>query len=174
MSSELTNDEKLTNAETMRHILTVRTLLGGCVQEVVQRGHDHDRSKLADPEATMFNEFTRKLAKSEYGSDEYKGFLKDMGPALEHHYAHNRHHPEHFEDGIAGMNLFDLLEMLCDWKAATLRHETGDIHKSLEFNKTRFEMPEALHRLLKNTLPVIEQIALDANAAASYPHIEDN
>lgn len=172
MPSELTNDEKLTNAETMRHILTVRTLLGGCVQEVVQRGHDHDRSKLDDPEATMFAKYTKILAGLEYNSPEYKQSLKDMGPALDHHYAHNRHHPEHFEDGIAGMNLFDLLEMLCDWKASTLRHETGDIHRSLEINKDRFEMPEAIYRLLKNTLPVIEQIAVAANASASYPHIE--
>lgn len=358
-SPELTDEELLTNAETMRHILTVRTLLAECASTLITRGTEHDRSKLADPEAVMFNEFTRKLAKSEYGSDEYKGFLKEMGPALEHHYRFNAHHPEHvdrdiewrpvvgfeetyevsnmgdvrsvtrevdvggrfkrkvpgqpmtahlnafgyprmqlaagggkrknvfvhvlvagafvlnsdskpevnhkngnkidnraanlewatrcennqhahdtglnpspakwviicpeqdlvtlganemerqlrqrgietFSSGIwraatkggehkglafeskllaehrrsqmLGMNLFDLLEMLVDWKAATLRHETGDIHRSLELNAKRFEMPDALVRLLANTIPVLEELAERSNAGASYPHVAD-
>ena len=30
-----------------------------------------------------------------YGSDEYKACLTEMKPALDHHYAANRHHPEH-------------------------------------------------------------------------------
>ena len=79
---ELTDEEKLTNAETMRHILTVRTLLGECASALLVRGTEHDRSKLEDPEAATFNEFTRKLAKCEYLSDEYKGFLDSMKPAL--------------------------------------------------------------------------------------------
>ncbi|HUU23719.1 MAG TPA: DUF5662 family protein [Phycisphaerae bacterium] len=168
-----TDEEKITNAETMRHILTVRTLLAECASSLIARGTEHDRSKLADPEAAMFNEYTRKLAKSEYGSDEYKGFLKEMGPALEHHYAHNRHHPEWHDEGVAGMDLFDLLEMLCDWKAATLRHETGDIRKSLEINAKRFGMPESLVRLLANTIPAVEEMAGRSNAGASYPHVEE-
>ena len=40
---------------------------------------------------------------------------------IEHHYAVNSHHPEHYEAGIAGMSLFDLIEMLVDWKAASER-----------------------------------------------------
>lgn len=169
----LTDEERLTNAETMRHVLTVRSLLAECASALLARGTEHDRSKLEAPEAAMFNEFTRKLAGSEYGSDEYKGFLKEMGPALEHHYRHNRHHPEWHDDGVAGMDLFDLLEMLCDWKAATLRHETGDIRRSLEINAGRFGMPEALARLLANTIPALEAMAARSNVAASYPHVEE-
>lgn len=33
---------------------------------------------------------------------------------LDHHYQNNDHHPEHFELGINGMNLLQLLEMLAD------------------------------------------------------------
>ena len=33
----------------------------------------------------------------------------------------NRHHPEYYEDGIAGMTLVDLEEMLSDWEAASHR-----------------------------------------------------
>lgn len=170
---ERTESEQLTNAETMRHILTVRSLLSECASVLIARGREHDQTKLEDPEAPIFDEFTRKLGGCEYGSEEYKGFLKAMGPALQHHYAHNRHHPEHFgEEGMAGMNLFDLLEMLCDWKASTLRHKTGDIRKSLKINAKRFGMSEWIVRLLANTIPMLEHLAADANVAASYPHVD--
>jgi hypothetical protein len=36
------------------------------------------------------------------------------------------------------MNLVDIVEMFCDWCAATLRHENGDIKKSLGINQKRF------------------------------------
>ena len=35
-----------------------------------------------------------------YGSPEYKASLKELGPALEHHYKENKHHPEHWLNGI--------------------------------------------------------------------------
>jgi len=44
-----------------------------------------------------------------------------MKPALEHHYALYRHHPEHFQNGIDDMNLIDLVEMFADWKASSER-----------------------------------------------------
>jgi hypothetical protein len=65
----------------------------------------HDLSKTQDPELAVFNEYTPKLKDSTYGSDEYKGYLAAMGEGLRHHYAANRHHPEHFTDGVDGMTL---------------------------------------------------------------------
>ena len=46
-------------------------------------------------------------------------------PAIDHHYANNRHHPEHWPNGINDMTLMDLIEMLADWKAATARNKNG-------------------------------------------------
>jgi hypothetical protein len=81
------------------------------------------------------------------------GFLRDMKPALDHHYANNRHHPEHFgEEGIDGMNLFDVLEMFIDWTASTRRHADGDIAKSIEINKKRFGMSDQLAQIFRNTV----------------------
>lgn len=82
--------------------------------------------------------------------------LAEIKPALEHHYANNTHHPEFYPDGIRGMSLLDLVEMLCDWKAATLRHADGDIRKSIEINQSRFKYSDELKQVLLNTLPVIE------------------
>lgn len=54
--------------------------------------------------------------------------------------------------GIYGMDLFDLMEMLCDWKAAGMRHDDGDIMESLRINKERFEIGPQLDAILRNTV----------------------
>lgn len=137
--------------ETLEHIAMVRRLLWELGYELLCRGVDHDKSKLEEPEKSMYDEFTPKLKELTYGSEEYKESLKGMGVALEHHYEHNSHHPEHYTDGVDGMNLLDLLEMLSDWKAAGLRHKDSSMAKSIEINRTRFRMSEQLVHILENT-----------------------
>lgn len=53
--------------------------------------------------------------------------------------------------GINGMDLFDILEMFFDWKAATERHNDGNIYKSLEYNKGRFNLSDQLFNIYWNT-----------------------
>ena len=142
--------------KTLRHIETVRNYLNLVIKEFIVRGELHDQSKLQEPELSIFDEFTSRLRGITYGSDEYRECMKKMKPAIDHHNENNRHHPEHFPNGIAGMNLIDLLEMLCDWKAATLRHNDGDIRRSLEINSKRFGFPEGLREILSNTVDWIE------------------
>jgi hypothetical protein len=142
--------------DTYRHIQTVRRLLGVVIRDLLRRQEQHDQSKLESPEVEVFDEFTSKLAGSTYGSDEYKQFLAAMKEGLEHHYAYNSHHPEHYPDGVRGMSLLDLTEMLCDWKAATLRHNDGDIRKSIEINQQRFGYSDELKQILLNTLDLLE------------------
>ena len=104
------------------------------------------------PELDIFVEYTPKLANTTYGSDEYKEHLQGMRKGLKHHYKINSHHPEHYNNGINGMCLLDLIEMLSDWKAATERHADGDIIKSLEINKERFGISDQLYEVLLNTV----------------------
>lgn len=138
--------------DTYEHIDKVRGLLLACAADLLRRAHDHDRSKLVDPELATFDEFTPKLKDLVYGSDEYKACLKAMGPALAHHYAENSHHPEHYEKGIRGMTLPDVVEMLCDWKAASLRTKNGDLRSSLDLNQKRFDYSDDLQAIFRNTL----------------------
>jgi hypothetical protein len=149
--NNLTLEQKATNFETMRHIERVRNLLCIVIDQIQVRGIMHDQSKLMTPEVEAFTEFTGKLAKSTYGSAEYNAFREAMKPALDHHYARNRHHPEHHKAGINDMNLVDLVEMLCDWKAASERHDNGNILKSIETNASRFDLTPQLVRILENT-----------------------
>lgn len=138
--------------DTKQHIDSVRENIGELIQDLFVRAVRHDESKLSEPEKSLFDEFTPKLRDSTYGSDEYKGFLESMGSALQHHYQVNSHHPEHYKNGIDGMDLIDILEMLADWKAATTRHANGDIRKSLEINRSRFNISDQLYEILKNTV----------------------
>lgn len=137
--------------ETLAHIARVSELLAQVEAELQHRGQIHDASKLVDPELETFNEYTPKLKNSTYGSEEYGGYLKGMGVGLRHHYENNRHHPEHFPNGINDMTLMDLMEMLADWKAATERHDDGDLARSLGIQKGRFHISQQLADVLWNT-----------------------
>lgn len=164
--------------DTMQHIENVQAFLGEIQANIAIRSLLHDRSKLQSPEKEMFDEFTPKLCALTYGSMAYRQALVDMGPALEHHYVNNTHHPEHYgyaecdlcfthhprdhegrcntcqhgtftlRPDVSKMTLLDVLEMLADWRAAGMRHADGDFAKSLEINQARFEIPDYLQQML--------------------------
>ena len=136
---------------TAAHIRRVGELLVEQSADLARRAVVHDASKWSQQEWPAFEESTPKLAGLTYGSNEYKAALASIKPAIEHHYAKNGHHPEHYPDGINSMTLADLLEMLCDWKAAGERHDDGSIIKSLEHNRERFGISEQLQKILTNT-----------------------
>ena len=140
------------NKETLKHIGTARMNLLKMITALQVRSWEHDHSKLEEPEASGFEKVTEDLKGLTYGSDEYKEQLKKMKPFLDHHYEDNRHHPEHFENGIGDMDLIDITEMLMDWWAATKRHADGDIMKSIEINQKRFGYSDELKQIFINTI----------------------
>ena len=148
--------EEEARKETIKHIEKVRIHLSSLMLEMGHKSREHDATKLKDPEFKIFLEYTPKLRNTTYGSDEYKGYLKEMQVALDHHYSHNRHHPEHFKNGIKDMDLIDLCEMICDWLAATERHADGDIQKSLEINQKRFGYGDELKEIMRNTVKLLQ------------------
>lgn len=138
-------------ADTLKHIKRVNQLLGEAATELIRRGIVHDDSKMNEPEKSYFDRLTPKLKTLKYGSEEYKESLKELQIALKHHYANNSHHPEHYPNGLNDFDLFDLVEMFFDWKAATERTKDGDIHVSITHNKDRFGMSEQLCQIFANT-----------------------
>jgi hypothetical protein len=137
--------------ETREHIEQVGSFIADCRLELLRRAQAHDRSKLEDPEREAFDRMTPLLKTLTYGTEEYRQSLKDLGPALQHHYANNSHHPEHYPSGIAGMDLFDVLEMVCDWKAAAMRVK-GDGSVGMETNIKRFDIDSQLAQIIQNSL----------------------
>lgn len=154
-------DPKLTIAEcqveTQKHIEQVRKYIRFMNDKIDMRGVKHDASKLESPEVEIFAEYTPKLNATSFGTEEYYTNLEQMKPALVHHYAANRHHPEHFVNGVNDMTLIDIIEMICDWKASTLRHNDGNLLKSIEINAERFQMDGQLLQILINTARMIDE-----------------
>lgn len=147
MSNELT--------ETYKHIKEVNRLILKFCQELLDRAIEHDESKLHEPEASVFAKYEGALLKTEYGKD-YDKQLVNLEEALTHHYANNRHHPQHFQNGIRDMTLVDLVELYLDWHAASKRQLNGNIHKSLDVNQVKYNYTDELKQIMKNTVDVVE------------------
>jgi hypothetical protein len=143
--------------ETQKHIEKVRKYIRFFTDKLTSRGVLHDAVKLDSPEVELFAENTEKLANLEYNSPEYKESLAALKPALDHHYANCRHHPEHFPHGINDMNLIDIVEMIADWKAASERQKDGNLIKSIKINAERFDMSDQLRDILLNTAKLLDE-----------------
>jgi|JI10StandDraft_1071094.scaffolds.fasta_scaffold77346_6 hypothetical protein len=127
--------------DTRKHIASVRGYIGEIVFNLQRRSLAHDQSKLEEPEVDGFYEMAQelKLSDTTYGSDEYRAILKKYkASTIQHHYENNDHHPEHFERGWYAMNYLQKLELLADWKAATMRMKDGDLRESIFKNADRF------------------------------------
>ncbi len=143
--------------DTYAHILTVQRYLLRTIEDLHRRLVLHDLSKLEPPEREAYDVISQRLRSTPYGSEEYKASLREMRPAIEHHYQHNPHHPEHYENGLQGMSLLDLVEMLCDWKAASLRQPNSlSLRESIAVNQERFKYSDELRQVLLNTAGLIE------------------
>jgi Family of unknown function (DUF5662) len=138
--------------ETEAHIGKVQARIQTICNALTVRAVNHDLSKLAEPEKSGFDVLTFKLASLVYGTDAYRAALDAGKPTIAHHYAVNDHHPEHWPNGIDDMSLLSIIEMLCDWKAASERTKQGSIAASLAHNKTRFGIGDQLAAILENTV----------------------
>jgi hypothetical protein len=160
--------------DTLKHKEFVATLMRNLAEELIRRGAEHDSTKFESPEKEYFDEYTPKLANCTYGSDEYKRFLMELKPALDHHYANNSHHPEYFPEGIKGMDLIDLVEMIADWYASSMWHNDGNIIKSIELNKGRFKYDDILADIFRNTVNryFMKNSELDSWGYENEPYIQ--
>jgi Family of unknown function (DUF5662) len=153
--------------ETWGHIDRVRHFVERAARDLIDRANQHDASKLVSPEVEAFDVATPKLAGLEYGSEEYRQSLRDLGPALAHHFEHNDHHPEHYANGVRGMSLMALIEMVCDWRAASerVKQRTDDPTKvntfeaGLAYNQERFGYSDELAEIILNTARELGMLA---------------
>lgn len=139
--------------DTQAHISQVGLALREVVHNLSQRALVHDASKFEVPEKEAFDQVTPRLADLKYGSPEYRACLREIRPALEHHYLVNDHHPEHYRSvGVIGMSLMAIIEMLADWRAAGLRHDPpNSIVQSIKINSVRFNIHPELVLVFLNT-----------------------
>lgn len=138
--------------DTNAHIVKVQYIMSKIIiSELLSRSVEHDQSKLSSPEKETYDKFIPLLQQVKYGTPEYNKLKDEMAKTgTGHHYEVNRHHPEHFENGIKDMTLIDVIEMFVDWFSASLRSDTG-FEKGLNMNKERYNMSDELYQIFVNT-----------------------
>lgn len=134
------------------HIAGVRDRCLRLAEELYRRGMEHDKTKRDPEEFLPMAEHFETLRQTEYGSKEYNDTRALIQSAVDIHYSRNSHHPEHYPNGVNGMCLLDLVEMLCDWAEASKGTVNGSMAKSMEVNKQRFGISEQLFQIMQNTV----------------------
>ena len=136
--------------DVLHHKGLVEYWLRRFFEQLQGRAKYHDDSKLKDPEEkALFDYWTPRLKELVFESDEYKKALEGMGEGVKKHYKANRHHPEHFEDGVDQMTLIDVVEMVADWMAAA---QAKNVHVDLDHAAKRFGLSEQLVKIIANQL----------------------
>lgn len=138
--------------DTRDHIAKVQAHMLDAVLNLRLRSTMHDASKLKEPELSGYAGLSDAVKGLAYGTPEYRAALAPYKEIIQHHHHHNAHHPEAWPDGINDMSLFDILEMLMDWKAASERNPNADFAESLRISCERFGIGDQLASILKNTV----------------------
>jgi hypothetical protein len=142
-------------ADTRLHQQLVATEMIICIKHLLDRAMRHDETKFSKIERESYIDPVWKLASTEYGSDEYKRIVKQMGEGWKHHKQHNDHHPKLLSD----MNLFSLLEMLCDWVSASMRKGNDPLLPWNQLEKEQgLEKDSLIYKISANTVRVMQEL----------------
>ena len=133
----------------VKHKIYVFWFLLKIAARLVWRGLVHDMSKFGWTEFYLIIPALPPDRAIPFNTPEYQTFLDKAKPAIDHHYAMNTHHPEHYGD-YKKMSMLDLVEMACDWRAASMRKfGGGDFEKSFEQCQTRFGITDETMTFLR-------------------------
>lgn len=135
----------------LAHKLSVKIGIQRVIDELHKRAEHHDDDKLEGVVLDSFYDISGKFEHAKFGSKEYDDILEKLKPTLDVHYKINDHHPQHNENGISGMNLMSIVEMLIDWKSASSAYGDNTFEESMLINKKRFEIDEQLYEIMLNT-----------------------
>ena len=133
------------------HINRVRKWIGKFSTILFIRGINHDKSKLCEPELSLWKKMDEE-PRYPYGTSKYKEKLNRYKEVFQQHYKHNKHHPEHWSGYYCDMDLMDVIEMLCDWLGykddITLKEAETLVNQQCE----RYGFNDTFRHLLYNTL----------------------
>lgn len=126
------------------HRLDVSVIAAIVATAIQIRSREHDISKMEGEELKLFSS-----ASLIFGPGESED--------LTIHLKNNRHHPEHFYNGISGMTLVDIVEMFCDWFAKSSR-SSGDFIDEINTRSYKYDIPKELVSIFQNTAKELEGI----------------
>ena len=141
-SSDHIGAETSTLLTITRHRAVIQDSLRGIAQMLERRGDLHDLSKFSDEEFSGFRNINHAARGNKYGSPEYRKALEAIGGeggAFEYHVERNRHHPEYFLNQTE-MSFIDIIEMVCDWHAASVVYGNSTLRESLDAHRERFNL----------------------------------
>lgn len=142
--------------ETLLHKMKMVELGNLFIIKLLERIAEHDDTKLSSPEVEAFDRMAGTIGAITYGSEEETEAKEQLKDALIHHYARERHHPEHFENGVKDMNMLDLVEHFLDCLSASIRHDDGNFRFSLKNNAERFHYSEEITKIFENTIDLFD------------------
>ena len=159
VGTETDTDEKL---RTLLTIVRHRELVGDYLESLAgyfrYRAREHDRTKLQLDEFDGFAEINRTARDHAYGSEEYDASLaaaKADGGCIALHFSRNRHHPEYFKS-VKDMGLFDLMEMVIDWKAASETYGRASMAEGLAVHRNRFDFDDWQWKVIEEMVRFVE------------------
>ncbi len=129
-----------------------KEMMGNALGHHYSHNRHHPEYFPGRSECEEINDYIIAVSRATISGDLDEKTLADYNKLVEYL---KRQQAEH-TSSVNEMNLFDLLEMLIDWMAATKRHADGDIQKSLKINRDRFFMGDQLSAIFRNTVPWIE------------------
>ncbi|MCB1711409.1 MAG: hypothetical protein KDH96_02660 [Candidatus Riesia sp.] len=126
-----------------KHRLMLQLNLKKVRDTLEDRAVVHDLSKYSEEELLGFAKINSVARKYPYGSKEYKESMKHS-TCVATHYSKNSHHPEYAdhldsEGNPTKMGWLDIIEMVCDWKAANQTYGTTPWEDSVAINRNRFQ-----------------------------------
>ena len=133
------------------HKFIVMKFLNEAIRHLIKRAEEHDNSKFSEAELPHLAEVASEIGKHPYGTPEHEEVRKRYAYLYNEHYKQNRHHPEHFANGIDDMTLVDLIELLVDWKAASVKNPNGSIENSIRVGTEKYNISPQLVKILENT-----------------------
>ncbi len=141
--------------DTIHHFRLVQHYINTIVEHLLLRSELHDTSKLQEPELSGYAGLAEAVNGLKYGTEEHRAAFAPFKEVIAHHYAVNDHHPEYFGGDVSQMNLLQLAEMLCDWKAASRRSDPS-VLPSLGESLKRFNIEPQLASIIQNTVSTLD------------------
>ena len=137
--------------DTRNHINNVQRYMTNVIADLLNRSFKHDSSKYDAVEAHTYAKVVPMFKGKVYGTPEHKAVGDMLGDAWKHHEENNDHHTGYYENGINDMSLLSIIEMLCDWKAASLRNPNQIFSESCLLNCKKYGVDEQLTKIIFNT-----------------------
>lgn len=142
--------------DTRQHILNVQRQMYKVIEKLIARTYNHDSSKYDREEAHTYAKVVPMFKGKKYGTPEHKAVGDMLGEAWEHHEKNNDHHTGYHLNGINDMNLISIIEMLCDWKAASMRNPNQNFKESCLMNCKKYGADDQLTKIIMNTALSLE------------------